>query len=73
VIDFVEAVALHGHEGEQFEATVLDADRGAARVQLRDLAVVAHVDLKRVEPGDRVRLTLRRADPEARKVEFTPH
>lgn len=70
-VDLVEAVVLHGHEGEQYEAVVLDADRDSARVQLRDLAVVAHVDLRQAEPGQQVRLTLRRAEPATRKVEFT--
>lgn len=72
VIDFAEAVALHGHEGERFDAMVLDADRGKARVQLRDIAVVAHVELPRAEPGQPVQLTLRQADPTTRRVEFTP-
>jgi exoribonuclease R len=73
VIDLVEAVALRGREGERFEAVVIDVDdRDGARVQLRDVAVVARIDRPGSTPGDAVTLKLVAADPAARRVEFTP-
>ncbi|MGD9701826.1 MAG: RNB domain-containing ribonuclease [Acidimicrobiia bacterium] len=72
-IDLVEAVALHGHEGDVFDAVVVDTDeRDGAKVQLHGIAVMARVVKPGSEPGDDLRLQLVSADPAARRVEFLP-
>ncbi len=72
-IDLVEAVALHGHEGDVFEAVVVDTDdRGGAKVQLHDVAVMARVVSPGRQPGDDLRLRLVSADPVTRRIEFQP-
>ena len=69
-IDFVEAVVLSGRVGQVLEAEVVDADRDAFRVQLRDPAVVA------LRPGQQPSLERRssvrvaRVEPDARRVEL---
>ena len=72
VIDFVEAVTLEPHVGETFDAVVTDVDneRDRGRIQLREPAVVARVPATGLELGDRVRVTLLDADPDARQVRF---
>ena len=72
VIDLLEAVALHGREGEEFDATVVAVEGRHAQVQLDDVAVVARVDRTGWEPGEAVRLRLLGADPARRQVEFAP-
>ncbi len=69
-IDLAEAVMLQGRVGERFEAIVTDLDERGARVQLRDLPVVARVEGSGLEPGDVPRLTLTRADPATRTIAF---
>ena len=73
VIDLAEAVLLHGEEGRVFAAVATEADARGARIQLRDLAVVARVAGAGIAPGDvldvlDVRLT--RADPVSRTITF---
>ncbi|MEA3002568.1 MAG: hypothetical protein QOH81_1356 [Sphingomonadales bacterium] len=70
VVDLAEAVMLHGREGEEFEAIVTDLDERGARIQLRDLPVVARIDGHGLQPGDAPRLKLTRADPDARTIAF---
>ncbi|MCB1001853.1 MAG: RNB domain-containing ribonuclease [Acidimicrobiales bacterium] len=70
VVDLVEAVVLHGREGEAFAALVTDVDDRGARIQLRDLAVVARVDATGVDPGQELRVRLVDASPSARAVRF---
>jgi len=71
VIDLAEAVMLQGSEGSTHAAVVIDDDDDAARIQLRDLAVVARVKIKgQVRPGDEVRVRLVTADPVRRLVAF---
>jgi exoribonuclease R len=70
VIDLAEAAVLRGQEGSTFMAIVTDDDDRGARVQLRDVAVVARVAARGVAPGDEVRLKLLEADPEKRLVRF---
>ena len=65
VIDLVEALVLHGREGETFEAIVIDDDL----IQLRDPAVRAKMT-GAPEPGSEVRVRLERADPTTRTVTF---
>ena len=70
VIDLVEAVVLSGQEGRTFEAVVTDTDERGARIQLCDVAVVARVSSRNVEPGEAVRVKLVAADVDARQVRF---
>lgn len=70
VVDLVEAAVLRGQEGRTFEALVTDVDDRGARIQLCDVAVVARVDAKGVDPGDSVRVKLVQASPEQRTVRF---
>jgi exoribonuclease R len=70
VIDLAEAVMLKGREGEVFGAVVTDIDDRGARMQLRDLPVVARVDAHGVEPGDALKVKLVTADPVARTLNF---
>ncbi|MDB5672162.1 MAG: ribonuclease [Alphaproteobacteria bacterium] len=70
VVDLAEAVMLHGREGEMFAAIVTDLDERGARLQLRDLPIVARVDAKEVQPGDAIRVRLAEADPDRRSLRF---
>jgi VacB/RNase II family 3'-5' exoribonuclease len=70
VVDLVEAIVLSGHEGQTFGAVVTDVDERGARIQLCDVAVVARVASRTVEPGDTVRVKLVAADVAARQVRF---
>jgi len=70
VADLAEAVMLHGHEGETFDAVVVDEDADGARIQLCSPAVLARVAARRVNPGDEIRVKLLSADPVARRVQF---
>ena len=68
-IDFVEAVVLSGRVGQVLEAEVVDVDRDAFRVQLRDPAVVAFVP-GAAELGAQVGVRVARVEPDARRVEL---
>ncbi|HYD13514.1 MAG TPA: RNB domain-containing ribonuclease [Allosphingosinicella sp.] len=70
VIDLAETVMLQERIGEDFEAVVTDQDERGARIQLRDLPVVARVSAHRVEPGETIRVRLTAADPETRRLAF---
>ncbi|MCU1360414.1 MAG: ribonuclease, partial [Ilumatobacteraceae bacterium] len=70
VIDLVEAVVMSGQEGHTFSAVVTDTDERGARIQLRDIAVIARVPSHNVEPGDELRVKLVQADPATRQVKF---
>lgn len=70
VVDLVEAVVMHGREGQTFDALVTDVDDRGARIQLREVAVVARVDARGVDPGDELRVRLVEASPEQRSVRF---
>jgi len=70
VIDLAEAVMLQGKEGQAFAAVVTDADDRGARIQLRDLPVVARLAMPGAEPGDVITVTLTAADPERQRVTF---
>jgi exoribonuclease R len=72
VIDLAEAVMLQGREGQSFAAVVTDADDHGARIQLRDLPVVARLAIKDAEPGDAVTVKLLAVDPERQRISFEP-
>jgi len=70
VIDLAEAVMLKGNVGQILPAVVTDVDERGARIQLRDLPVVARVAAHGVGPGDLFQVRLTAADPEQRSVSF---
>ena len=70
VVDLAEAVMLEGREGSTFMAVVVDDDDDVSRIQLCDVAVVARVKARGVQPGDDVRVKLVEADPAKRLVRF---
>lgn len=70
VIDLAEAVMLQGREGEIFAAVVTDINEHGARMQLRDLPVVAGVPVQGVAPGDELRVRLTAVDVEKRTTHF---
>jgi len=70
VLDLAEAIILRGHEGESFDAVVVDDDDDGTRIQLLDVAVVAKVKAHGVEPGDNLRVKLVATDVDKRTVQF---
>jgi exoribonuclease R len=69
-LDLAEAVVLDGCEGRLFDAVVTDEDDREVLIQITDPAIVARVDARHVDPGDRVRVRLVAAEPEQRTVRF---
>ena len=69
-LDLAEAVVLHGHDGEVFDAVVTDEDQRGVQFQITEPATVARASAHRVDPGDRIRVRLMRADPVSRTVVF---
>jgi exoribonuclease R len=69
-LDLAEAVVLSGREGEVFEAVVVDETDDGVEVQLREPAVLARLAARHVDPGDDVRVRLKRVDIELGHVEF---
>lgn len=78
VLDLAEAVMLRGHEGEVFDALVIEGgNRGRITAQLAKLPVVVRVNgnggvLDEPKFGERLRLRLDRIDLAGRKAQFTP-
>lgn len=70
VIDLAEAAMLADRVGETFAAVVVDTDDHGARIQLRDLAVVARIADRGVAPGETVTVRLVAADRDKRRVAF---
>lgn len=71
VIDLAEAQLLQPRVGESFAAIVTDTDERGARIQLRDLPIVARVAAPAAEPGDAITVRLTAADPATRSIAFT--
>lgn len=77
-MDLVEAELLHGREGEDFDAVVVDLDEkhpSHGTVQLREPAVRAKCETApdhRLPLGERLRVRLTVADPATRTVRFAP-
>lgn len=69
-IDLAEAVVLQGSEGTEYTAVVTDQDERGARIQLREVAVVARVKVAGVGLGDEIRVRLVEADPLRRLIRF---
>jgi exoribonuclease R len=74
MIDFAETVVLAPHINEVFDGFVVDLDdrRNRATIQLRDPAVVVHMDPDGLHLAQELRLRLRSVDPVARTVDFEP-
>jgi exoribonuclease R len=70
VIDLAEAVMLKNSIGQILPAVVTDVDERGARIQLRDLPVVARVAAHGIGPGDIFQVRLTAADPDQRSVSF---
>jgi exoribonuclease R len=71
-LDYLESVLLAGRVGEVFDATVVDVRDDRPVVQIAEPAVVAGLDARGPRPGERLRVRLTEADPEARRVVFAP-
>jgi exoribonuclease R len=70
VIDLAEVALLADREGEVFAALVTDIGESGARIQLRELPVVARTTAHGVIPGAEVAVRLVAADPHQRRLEF---
>jgi exoribonuclease R len=71
VVDLAEAKLLQARVGDTFAAVITDRDERGARIQLRDLPVVARVNASG-EPGDTLDVRLTSADPATRTIGFVP-
>ncbi len=72
VIDLVEAVSLLGRVGEEFKAGVIDIDqRGGVKVQIDEPAIIARVEVRGREPGDRLTVRLDRVEADLGRASFT--
>lgn len=69
-LDLVESVLLHERVGEAFDAVVVDTNGDGASITIADPAIRARLPRNAAEPGDRVRVRLIEADPNARVVRF---
>lgn len=69
-IDLAETVMLQNRIGEAFPAVVTDVDERGARIQLRDLPVVARVVAPGVGPGDAIDVELAGVDFAKRSISF---
>jgi exoribonuclease R len=69
-IDLAEALLLEGSEGHTFPAIVTDLDERGARIQLRDVPVVARVVAHDVHPGAAIVVRLTAVDPLRRTIAF---
>jgi exoribonuclease R len=70
VVELAEAVLLSGQEGKTFDAVVTDVDERGAKVQLRDLPVVARVSAREVAPGEPIIVRLIAVDQVRRMITF---
>lgn len=71
VIDLAEAVLLDGQLGEDFAATVTDAEDRGGHVQLRDHPVVVRIDGTGLVPGQAVTVRLDSVDIDKRSTHFS--
>lgn len=70
VLDATEAWVLHGRDGEEFSAVVVDAQDGRGTVLLDDPAVRGRCTGEGLTRGTRVRVRLEAADVAGRTVRF---
>jgi exoribonuclease R len=77
-VDIVEAALLKDQVGEVFDAYVVEVEDGqptVGTVQLESLAVIGRIEGEHLPLGERLRVRLTQADPEAgphQKVRFAP-
>jgi exoribonuclease R len=71
VVDLAETIMLHGREGERFPAIVTDMDERGARIQLRDLPVVARIETAGLMPGEALTVRLTEVDVPHRTMRFS--
>lgn len=69
-LDLAEAVCLAGHEGQIFDAVVIDEGDWGVEVQIADPAVLVRLRARNVDPGDDVRVRLVSVDVERHESEF---
>lgn len=69
VFDYMEAMVLEPFVGHVFDAVVVNHRRDEAIIQLREPAVIAHVEPK-PQLGQQIKVKLIAADPQARNVQF---
>lgn len=72
VIDLAEAALLSNREGEVFAASVTDTDDRGARIQLRDVPVVARIADIGLAPGSVLDVRLNNVESARRLVQFAP-
>ncbi len=70
-VDLAEVALLQGREGETFPAIITDMDERGARIQLRDLPVVARIAAPDTMPGDALNVRLDEADIGHRLARFS--
>ena len=70
VIDLAETALLAGQDGEVFSAVVTERDERGARIQLRDLPIMARVDTHGVGSGEEMEVRLVMADLERGEIRF---
>lgn len=70
VMDLAEAALLAGREGEIFPAVVTNRDDRGARLQLRDMPVLARVDTQSVESGEDIQVRLLSVDTASGALRF---
>jgi exoribonuclease R len=69
-LGLAEAVCLSGHEGEIFEAVVVDEGEWGVEVQIARPAVLTRIETRGVDPGDVMRVRLASVDVERFEVDF---
>jgi exoribonuclease R len=70
LVELAEAVLLSGQERKTFDAVVIDVDERGAKVQLRELPVVARVSAREVVPGEPIGVRLIAVDQGRRTMTF---
>jgi exoribonuclease R len=70
VVDLAEALLLDGKQGATYPAVVTETDERGAKIQLRDLPVVARLSAPDLEPGQALPVRLTAVDPARRTIAF---
>lgn len=72
VVDLAEALVLQARVGQVFRGVVVEAGEGRGEVQIADPPVRARLDGDDLPLGHEVDVRLAEADPDQRRVTFTP-
>ena len=70
VIELAEVALLSAQSQRSFSAVVTDVDDRGARIQLCDLPVVSRISVRKVTPGDEVRVRVVSTDIPARAAKL---